>query len=127
MPEIINADGNYYKNVTLNNLIELFADIANSNGGVKSHSFGDIWEIDVTERNYAVSHLSIENAQYLANEIQYDFKLYVMDLVSKDESNENDVLSDTLQIIGDFISRLQNARNLNVDVNTDYRLSLIHI
>jgi hypothetical protein len=66
--------------------------------------------------------LSIENAQYAPNEIQYDFKLFVMDLVSKDEGNENDVLSDTLQIIGDFISRLQNARNLDIDTNTDYRL-----
>lgn len=122
MPEIINQNGQYYKNVTLNNLIDLFAEIADDSVGIKSHSFGDIWEIDVTERNYAVSHLSIENAQYLPNEIQYDFRLYVMDLVSKDEGNENDVLSDTLQIIGDFISRLQNARNLDIDTNTDYRL-----
>jgi hypothetical protein len=122
MPEIINENGNYYKNVTLNNLIDLFAEISAANVGIKSHSFGDIWEIDVTERNYAVSHLSIENAQYLANEIQYDFKLYVMDLVSKDEGNENDVLSDTLQIIGDFVSVLQNSRTINIDTNTDYRL-----
>lgn len=122
MPEIINQNGEYYKNVSLNNLITLFDTIATANQGIQSHSFGDIWEIDVTERNYAVSHLSIEQAQYLPNEIQYDFKLYVMDLVSKDESNENDVLNQTLQIIGDFISRLKNARDLNIDTNTDYRI-----
>jgi len=122
MPQVKNINGDYYKNVTLNNLIELFAEISEANVGIKSHSFGDIWEIDVNERNYAVSHLSIENATYSENELQYDFKLYVMDLVSKDEGNENDVLSDTLQIIGDFISRLQNARNLDIDTNTDYRL-----
>lgn len=122
MPQVINQNNQYYKNVTLNNLIDLFAEISASNVGLKSHSFGDIWEIDTKERNYAISHLSIENAQYAPNEIQYDFKLFVMDLVSKDEGNENDVLSDTLQIIGDFISRLQNARNLDIDTNTDYRL-----
>lgn len=122
MPEIINQNGEYYKNVTLNNLITLFDTIATANQGIQSHSFGDIWEINANERNYAVSHLSIEGAQYLPNEIQYNFKLYVMDLVSKDESNENDVLNQTLQIIGDFISRLQNARDLNIDTNTDYRL-----
>jgi len=122
MPQIINQNNNYYKNVTLNNLINLFAEISEANTGIKSHSFGDIWEINIKERNYAVSHLSIENAQYLPNEINYDFKLYVMDLVSKDEGNENDVLSDMLQIIGDFISVLKNSQSLNIDTNTDYRL-----
>jgi len=73
MPQVINQNNQYYKNVTLNNLIDLFAEISASNVGLKSHSFGDIWEIDTKERNYAISHLSIENAQYAPNEIQYDF------------------------------------------------------
>ena len=70
MPQIQNANGQYYKNVTLNNLIDLFDNIATGLNAIQSHSFGDIWEIDVTERNYAVSHLSIENASYINNELQ---------------------------------------------------------
>ena len=119
---ILNANGNFYKNVTLKNLIDLFSGLCDQHASIKSFSFGDIWEIDVSERNYVVAHLSIENAQYSINELKYDFKFYVMDLVSKDESNENDVLSDTLQTIGDILSRLLNDRNMGIDIDSDYRI-----
>jgi hypothetical protein len=121
---IINANGNFYKNATLKNLIDLFEDICTENSGIMSFSFGDIWEIETKERDYVVGHLSIENAQYLNNELQYDFKFYIMDLVSKDEGNENDVLSDTLQTIGDIVSKLKNGNvpNTHIDFENDYRL-----
>ena len=45
-----------------------------------------------------------------------------MDLVSKDESNEEDVLSDTLQVIGDFISQFKHS-TLYGDMENDYRFS----
>jgi hypothetical protein len=40
---IINANGNFYKNATLKNLIDLFEDICTENSGIMSFSFGDIW------------------------------------------------------------------------------------
>lgn len=121
MGQVFNENGDNYKNVTLKNIIEFFRETANRNAGIKTFTFGDIWEIDLVETDYALAHLSIESANYSINELEYNFKLYVMDLVSKDESNENDVLSDTLQIIGDFISTLQNDRTIFQNVEWDYR------
>ena len=123
MAQVFNQDEQPYKNVTLKNLIDLFAQISIKNQGLKEHTFGDIWEIDLSETNYALSHLSIEGANFSQHELTYNFKLYVMDLVSKDESNENDVLSGMLQTIGDFISVLKNSQTLGIDTNTDYRMN----
>ena len=45
-----------------------------------------------------------------------------MNLVSKDEGNENDVLSDTLQVIGDFISQFKHSTSFG-DTEHDYRMN----
>ena len=98
--EFKNQVGIQQKNVTLSNIIKLYEDIADANEYIQDFTFGDIFEIDLKETNYALAHLSIENANYTTHELTYSFSLYVMDLVSTDEGNENDVLSDTLQVIG---------------------------
>ena len=56
MAQVFNQDEQPYKNVTLKNLINLFAQISASNQGLKEHTFGDIWEIDLSETNYDESN-----------------------------------------------------------------------
>ena len=121
-PEFKNQAGLFQKNVTLSNIIKLYEDIANANTYIQDVTFGDIFEIDLKETNYALSHLSIENARFTNHELTYSLSLYVMDLVSPDEGNENDVLSDTLQVIGDFISQFKHSTAFG-DMENDYRFS----
>ncbi len=120
--EFKNKAGQFQKNITLINIIKLYEEIAEANTYIKTFTFGDIFEIDLNDTAYALSHLSIENANYTQHELSYSFKLYIMDLVSKDESNEEDVLSDTLQVIGDFISQFKHS-TLYGDMENDYRFS----
>ena len=120
--EFKNQVGIQQKNVTLSNIIKLYEDIADANEYIQDATFGDIFEIDLKETNYALAHLSIENANYSTHELTYSFSLYVMDLVSTDEGNENDVLSDTLQVIGDFISQFKHSSSFG-DTEHDYRMN----
>ena len=64
-------------------------------------------------------HVSTETAAYDTGNLVYNFQIIVMDLVDKDEANEDDVLSDTLEIIGDVISRIRHSA-LDADVD-DFR------
>ena len=120
--EFTNIAGQQQKNVTLQNIIKLYEDIADANSYIQDFTFGDIFEIDLNETNYALSHLSIESANFSNHELTYTLRLYVMDLVSKDEGNENDVLSDTLQVIGDFISQFKHSTSFG-DTEHDYRMN----
>tara|TARA_R100001443_G_scaffold2640_5_gene8662 strand:+ start:4931 stop:5413 length:483 start_codon:yes stop_codon:yes gene_type:complete len=118
----VNQAGLTQKNATLLNIIKLYEDIASANSYIHNATFGDIFEIDLNETDYALSHLSIESANYTNHELTYSLRLYVMDLVSKDEGNENDVLSDTLQVIGDFISQFKHSTSFG-DTEQDYRMN----
>ena len=122
MSDFVNQAGLQQKNITLLNIIKLYEDIASANSYIQNSTFGDIFEIDLNETDYALSHLSIESANYTNHELTYTLRLYVMNLVSKDEGNENDVLSDTLQVIGDFISQFKHSTSFG-DTEHDYRMN----
>ena len=95
--------------ITYNQIVKKFEDIITANKFIKTFVAGDIYEIDLTETTYMYAHLSIESATFDNAQLTYSFRLYVMDIVNKDEGNENDVLSDTLQVINDVISEFRNG------------------
>ncbi len=99
------------KNITLNNLYEMFRTIGN-NVQVNTTTVGDIFEVDLTETTYPLMHVATNNASFDTNNLTYNFQIIVMDLVSKDESNEENVLSDSLQTIGDVISYIRNDNTM---------------
>ena len=108
------------KNVTLRMLYDVFTDAFNAQGQLASISFGDIFEVDLTQSGkYPMMHVSTETADYDTGNLVYNFQIIVMDLVNKDESSEDDVLSDTLEMIGDVISRIRHSA-LDADVD-DFR------
>lgn len=115
------------KNVTLQNIIQLHDTIVQASNYVQQGGFGDIFELDIDQTQlFPVCWLSIENASYTKNELTYNLRLYVMDLVDLDETNENDVLSDALQMIGDYISQLRHGFSyggLDWNMEHDYRVS----
>jgi|TARA_R100001440_G_scaffold3260_1_gene8172 hypothetical protein len=107
--------GQEIKNVTLNMLYDLFRSVGSSNTIIQTTTIGDIFEVDLVETKYPLLHIGTETATYDTSSLTYTFQFIVMDLVKKDESNEEEVLSDMLQVIGDVLSVL-----LNSDFDDDF-------
>tara|TARA_R110002020_G_scaffold224736_1_gene434629 strand:+ start:2341 stop:2826 length:486 start_codon:yes stop_codon:yes gene_type:complete len=114
---MIEYQGHNIKNVTLENLYKLLKDVAGANLLVSTTTIGDIFEVDLVETSYPLLHIGTSSASYGLNTLTYSFQLIVMDLVDKDEANEEEVLSDTLQIIGDILSAI---RYTNATEYTDF-------
>ena len=85
------------KNVTLRMLYDVFTDAFNAQTQLASISFGDIFEVDLTQNGkYPMMHVSTETAAYDTGNLVYNF-----------------------QIIGDVISRIRHSA-LDADVD-DFR------
>lgn len=107
--------------ITYNQVLEKLEGIINANPLFKTITKGDIWEVDNTTITYPQIHIVSEGVDFSTYELTYRFRLFIMDLVKKDESNEQEVLSDTLQMLQDIIAKLINADD--VDDRDQYRLS----
>lgn len=95
--------------MTFNNLKQLFNNIADAHYQIKDFGFGDLWEIEGTNSNlYPRLWVVPQDSNILGNVVQRSFKFIVMDLVDKGEEIENEVLSDTEQILVDIIKILKN-------------------
>ena len=94
--------------ITYNQIIAKLEAILNANPLVKTITKGDIWEVDNEEIVYPQIHIVTEGVDFSTHELKYRFRLFIMDLVEKDESNEQEVLSDNLQILQDIIAKLLN-------------------
>tara|TARA_R100000655_G_scaffold1600_4_gene6050 strand:- start:8436 stop:8936 length:501 start_codon:yes stop_codon:yes gene_type:complete len=103
------------KNATLEQLYNLFRSIGREHFFIQTTTIGDIFEVDLVETTYPLMHVSTNTATFSSGQIEHSFQVVVMDLVNKDENNEEEVLSDMLQVIGDVLSVL-----LNSDYDTDY-------
>ena len=100
--------------MTLNQLIQKLNDFATAHQQVHSIGFGDLWEIEASGAKNAVTMwANVVNGAVDINGKQssIDFRVCIMDLVKKDESNENEVLSDTYLIGLDLVAYLNNNSN----------------
>ena len=93
---------------TVNNLIKVFKDIATRHYQIEYFYVGNDWEIGTVESMHPVLWINPVEATMPAGDNGYKtfqvlFEVKVFDLVNKDESNENDVLSDTIDILKDII------------------------
>ena len=110
---------------TLNTLIAAFNDIANRHKQLKSFGVGNDWEVGASAAlTHAALWINPTNASMPKGENGYssysvDFDVKVFDLVNLDESNENEVLSDTFEIIKDVV----NEFNTHPDyINSDFNI-----
>ena len=99
---------------TLNQLIQKLNDFATSHQQVNSFGFGDLWEIEASGAKDAVvmwANVTNGNIDIAGKQATIDFRICIMDLVKKDESNENEVLSDCYLIAMDLVAYLNNNPN----------------
>jgi len=95
-------------NVTLNVLNEIFQNIADRHAMINDYGFGDSWELGaLTIEYYPLFWVTVLPSQMTSNTIVYNFRFIVGDLVHKDESNELEVQSDTIQILWDILNMMR--------------------
>ena len=98
---------------TINQLISVWKDIATRHYQINYFGVGDSWEIGVDNAsmhpvlwvNPTTANMPSSDNGYKTFEI--DFEVRCFDLVNKDESNENEVLSDTIDILKDIIAEFK--------------------
>lgn len=94
--------------VTLNQLIAELQTIATNHEQINSFFFGDIADLGTeSPMQYPVFYADVAPSNFTYKVIAVNLQIMVMDIVKKDLSNENDVLSDCLQIMEDIIIKLR--------------------
>jgi hypothetical protein len=98
---------------TINQLISVFKDIATRHYQINGFGIGDAWEVGAsTEKMHPVLWVNPVTASMPSSDNGYktfeiDFEVRVFDLVNKDESNENNVLSDTIDVLKDIVTEFK--------------------
>ena len=88
-----------------NNVIDTLSCVGEQHLNIQSVTSGDIWEIDLEKNTlFPLFHINPVNVSVGMNTRTFNFQLFVMDLVEPDESNEQEVLSDCLEIMNDIIA-----------------------
>lgn len=95
---------------TFNNVLDTICCVAYKHKFVEQVDAGDIWEVDLEKNTkYPYFHCVPKSVTTQSTNLTYTFQLIIMDLVEPDQSNEQQVMSDTLQILLDIISLFRNG------------------
>ena len=98
-------------------IVEQFEKICNAHKQVNSFTFGDIFEVDLSnEVDFAKAHLIEQPATINNRDFVFTFDLLVMDLVAADGSNETDVLNNTFLIMADIYREFKNGLGRNTPI-----------
>ena len=94
--------------LTYNQIIEQFRVFANLHKQVQNFGNGDLWEIvehnQLADFNYPLFWVADQPATLGDGTFTWNFNIMAMDLVNKDETNENDVKSDMCQVLLDAVA-----------------------
>lgn len=102
---------------TYNNIYDRIKTICADHAQINTFGEGDLWELATSGTiNYPVFWCVTKNSVIKRGEIGYGFQFVVMDMVAKDETNERDVLSDTLQILTDVLAELKMGEYDGIDI-----------
>ena len=107
--------------LTYNQILKEFKTFATNHKQIENVGNGDLWEIvehnQLTDFNYPLFWVADQPANLGDGTFTWNFNVMAMDLVNKDESNENDVKSDMCQVLLDCVSYFEQktATSNNVD------------
>ena len=91
---------------SINNLNDYFAALSLAHKQINSYGFGPNWDIasNDPETKYPLLWIQPQPSTIGKISIKLKFRLYMLDLVTKDEKNRVEVLSDTFQTLLDIKS-----------------------
>ena len=107
--------------LTYNQILKDFQTFATNHKQIQNFGNGDLWEIvehnQLADFNYPLFWVADQPANLGDGTFTWNFNVMAMDLVNKDESNENDVKSDMCQVLLDCVSYFEQktATSNNVD------------
>ena len=107
--------------LTYNQILKEFKTFATNHKQIENFGNGDLWEIvehnQLADFNYHLFWVADQPANLGDGTFTWNFNVMAMDLVNKDESNENDVKSDMCQVLLDCVSYFEQktATSNNVD------------
>jgi len=107
---------------SLNQLIKIFSDFADSHLQINSFGFGEVYEANGNPKvtgNTPTLWIFPTQATPLENTTIYSFDVRCWDLVTKGEENENDVLSDCQQTLFDFIQFIKHNEIFDINLSGD--------
>ena len=88
-----------------NNVIDTLKCIGEKHLNIKTVTSGDIWTIDLEKNTlFPLFHINPVNVTVGLHQRTFNYQLFFMDLVEPDSSNEQEVLSDCLEIMNDIIA-----------------------
>lgn len=98
--------------ITLNQDIEILKNFAIKHKGINTFYFGDEWEVGASEPIvYPLMNAILQSSASVKGIVTRKYLIIISDLVNKDESNENQVLSDVEQICYDLPNYLRIVQN----------------
>ena len=104
--------------VSYNQVIKQLNDFATAHKQIQSFGVGQLWEVvqhdQLTNFNYPLMWVLDQAATMGDGDFTWNFQVIVMDIVRKDESNENEVKSDCVQILIDLVAYFE---QLNSELN----------
>ena len=129
------------KNKSYNNVVNTLLRLGEYHEQISTTSVGDIWEVDLENKNtkFPLLHINPVNVSTGDSQLTYNFQIFIMDMVSeraewttnrneivapsvdefsklvKSLSNEQDVLNETLQIVTDFIGMLRHSSRQSLE------------
>ena len=107
--------------LTYNQILKEFKTFATNHKQIENFGNGDLWEIvehnQLADFNYPLFWVADQPANLGDGTFTWNYNVMAMDLVNKDESNENDVKSDMCQVLLDCVSYFEQktATSNNVD------------
>ena len=98
---------------TYSNVIDTLKCIGELHKQIQTTTTGDIWEIDLEKNTkFPLYHINPTNVEISLSQKTFNFQVFIMDIVEADNSNEQEVLNDTLQITTDIIALLKHSELL---------------
>ncbi len=121
-------------NKTYNNLVDTLKSLGAQHQQITTTTTGDIFDIDLSKNTlFPLMHINGVNVTTGPSTLTYNFQIFIMDLVSEKSnwtqaniqsaqklSNNQEVLSDTLQICTDIIGIFRHSQwqaQLSLDIN----------
>jgi|TARA_R110001583_G_scaffold131713_2_gene283535 hypothetical protein len=107
--------------ITYNQIMKEFKTFATNHKQIQNFGNGDLWEIvehnQLADFNYPLFWVADQPANLGDGTFTWNFNIMAMDLVNKDESNENDVKSDMCQVLLDCVSYFEQKTAISNNVD----------
>ena len=107
--------------LTYNQILKEFKTFATNHKQIENFGNGDLWEIvehnQLADFNYPLFWVADQPANLGDGTFTWNFNIMAMDLVNKDESNENDVKSDMCQVLLDCVSYFEQKTAISNNVD----------